>query len=64
MRQDSPSVPKTTTTPATLRLVPIVSEAIPATTVQRAASAAPGIEVKLAGTVVVVSSDMGMMLPN
>ena len=29
--------------------IPIVSEAIPAATVQRAASAAPGIEVKLAG---------------
>ena len=45
MRQDLPSVPKTTTPPTPLSLVPIVSEAIPATTVQRAASAAPGIEV-------------------
>jgi cystathionine beta-lyase/cystathionine gamma-synthase len=35
-----------------------VSEAIPATTVQRAASAAPEIEVKLAGAVVRVSSGM------
>jgi hypothetical protein len=35
-----------------------VSEAIPAATVERAASAAPGIEVKLAGAVVRVSSGM------
>ena len=34
------------------------SEAIPAATVQRTASAAPGIEVKLAGAVVRVSSGM------
>jgi transposase len=58
MRRDLPSVPETTTTPATLSFVPIVSEAIPAATVQRAASAAPGIEVKLAGAVVRVSSGM------
>jgi transposase len=58
MRQDLPSVPKTTTPPTPLSFVPIVSEAIPATTVQRAASAAPGIEVKLAGAVVRVSSGM------
>ena len=58
MRQDLPSVPETTTTPATVSFVPIVSEAIPAATVQRAASAAPGIEVKLAGAVVRVSSGM------
>ena len=56
MRQDLPSVPGTTT--ATPGFVPIVSEAIPAATVQRAASAAPGIEVKLAGAVVRVSSGM------
>src|SRR4051812_4148678 len=47
MRQDLPSVVATTTTPAMPNFVPIVSEAIPAATVQRAASAAPGIEVKL-----------------
>jgi transposase len=58
MRQDLPSVAKTTTPPATPSFVPIVSEAIPATTVQRTASAAPGIEVKLAGAVVRVSSGM------
>lgn len=56
MRQDVPSVPGEPTTP--LSFVPIVSEAIPAATVQRAASAAPGIEVKLAGAVVLVSSGM------
>src|SRR4029079_3902805 len=43
MRQDLPNVAATTTTPA---FVPIVSEAIPAATEQRAASAASGIEVK------------------
>src|ERR1700733_12347649 len=53
MRPDLPSVPKTTTPPAALSFVPIVSEAIPATTVQRA-----GIEVKLAGAVVRVLSGM------
>jgi transposase len=58
MRQELSSVPKTTPPPATLSFVPIVSEAIPAATVQRAASAAPGIEVRLAGAVVRVSSDM------
>ena len=58
MRQDLPSVRKTTTPPAALSFVPIVSETIPATTVQRAASVAPGIEVKLAGAVVRVSSGM------
>jgi transposase len=52
MRQDLPSVPGQTTTPATPSFIPIVSEAIPAATVQRAVSAAPGIEVKLAGAVV------------
>ena len=57
MRLDLPSVPKTTTLPAALSFVPIVSEAIPATTVQRAASVAPGIEVKLAGAVVRASPD-------
>jgi transposase len=55
MRQDVPSVPREPTTPS---FVPIVSEAIPAATVQRAASGAPGIEVKLAGAVVRVSSGM------
>jgi hypothetical protein len=55
MRQDLPNVALTTTTPG---FVPIVSEAIPAATVQRAASAASGIEVKLAGAVVRVSSGM------
>ena len=58
MRQDLPSVPEKTTTPATPSFIPIVSEAIPAATVQRAVSAAPGIEVKLAGAVVRVSSGM------
>jgi transposase len=37
MRLDLPSVPRKTTTPATPSFVPIVSEAIPAATVQRAA---------------------------
>jgi len=55
MRQDVPNVAGTTTAP---NFVPIVSEAIPAATVQRAASAASGIEVKLAGAVVRVSSGM------
>jgi hypothetical protein len=50
-----PNVAGTTTTPS---FVPIVSEAIPATTVPRAASTASGIEVKLAGAVVRVSSGM------
>src|ERR1700736_5747396 len=36
MRQELPSVPKTTPPPATQSFVPIVSEAIPAATVQRA----------------------------
>ena len=58
MRQDLPNVARPTTTPAASSFVPIVSEAIPAATVQRAASAAPGIEVKLAGAVVRVSSGM------
>jgi transposase len=58
MRQDVPSVAGAPTTPATPSFVPIVSEAIPAATVQRAASAASGIEVKLAGAVVRVSSGM------
>ena len=58
MRQDLTSVPGEPTTLATPSFVPIVSEAIPAATVQRAASAAPGIEVKLAGAVVRVSSGM------
>jgi transposase len=57
MRQDVPSVPGEPTTPATPRFVPIVSEAIPAATVH-AASAAPEIEVKLAGAVVRVSPGM------
>ena len=55
MRQGLPNVAGTTTTPS---FVPIVSEAIPATTVPRAASTASGIEVKLAGAVVRVSSGM------
>ena len=58
MRLDLSSVAGTTTTPATPSFVPIVSEAIPAATVQRATSAALGIEVKLAGAVVRVSSGM------
>jgi transposase len=58
MRQDALSVPREPITPATPSFVPIVSEPIPAATVQRAASAAPGIEVKLAGAVVRVSSGM------
>ena len=58
MRQDVPSAPREPTTPATPSFVPIVSEAIRAATVQRAASAAPGIEVTLAGAVVRVSSGM------
>src|ERR1700749_3098613 len=55
MRQDVPSVPRE---PATPSFVPIVSEAIPAAPVHHAASAAPGIEVKLAGAVVRVSPGM------
>src|ERR1700722_1017992 len=58
MRQDLPSVPGKTTTPATPSFIPIVSEAIPAATVQHTVSAASGIEVKLAGAVVRVSSGM------
>jgi transposase len=58
MRLDLSSVARTTTTPATPSFVPIVSEAIPAAPVQRATSAALGIEVKLAGAVVRVSSGM------
>jgi transposase len=58
MRLDLSSVARTTTTPATPSFVPIVSEAIPAATVQRATSAALGIEVRLAGAVVRVSSGM------
>jgi transposase len=58
MRRDLPNVPRDPTTPASPSFVPIVSEAIPSVTVQRAASAAPGIEVKLAGAVVRVSSGM------
>ena len=58
MRQDVLSVPREPTTPSTPSFVPIVSEALPAATVQRATSAAPGIEVKLAGAVVRVSSGM------
>ena len=58
MRLDLSSVAGTTTTPATPSFVPIVSEAIPAAPVQRATSAALGIEVKLAGAVVRVSSGM------
>ena len=58
MRLDLSSVAGTTTTPATPSFVPIVSEAIPAAPVQRAAAAPPGIEVKLAGAVVRVSSGM------
>src|ERR1700746_2971188 len=52
MRQDVLSVPRETATAGTPSFVPIVSEAIPAATVERAASTAPGIEVKLAGAVV------------
>ena len=58
MRQDVPSVPGERTTPATPSFVPIVSEAIPAATVQRAASVAPEIEVELAGAVVRVAGGM------
>src|ERR1700760_2089544 len=43
---------------ATPNFVPIVSEALPAATVQPAASPVQGIEVKLAGAVVRVSSGM------
>ena len=57
MRQDVPSVPREPITPATPSFVPIVSEAIPATTVRHAAPA-PEIEVKLAGAVVRVSPGM------
>ena len=55
MRQDLASAAGTTATPG---FVPIVSEAVPAAMVQRTTSAAPGIEVKLAGAVVRVSSGM------
>ena len=56
MHQDLPSVTGTTRTLATPSFVPIVSEVIPTTAVQRAASATAGIEVKLAGAVVRVSA--------
>ena len=55
MRQDLASAAGTTATPS---FVPIVGEAVPAATVQGTTSAAPGIEVKLAGAVVRVSSGM------
>ena len=55
MRQDLASAAGTTATPG---FVPIVSDAIAAATVQRAASGPPGIEVELAGAVVRVSSGM------
>ena len=42
MRQDLPSVPGKTTTPATPSFIPIVNEAIPAATVQRAAFCGDG----------------------
>ena len=58
MRQDLPSIPGEPTPPPTRSFVPIVSEAVLAATVQRTTSAAPGIEVKLAGAVVRVSSGM------
>ena len=58
MRQDVPSVPGEPTTPAMPSFVPIVSEAIPAATVQHAASVAPEIEVELAGAVVRVAGGM------
>jgi transposase len=58
MRQDLPLVAGRPRTPATPSFVPIVSEAIPTATVQRAASAAPGIEIQLAGAVVRVWSGM------
>jgi hypothetical protein len=47
-----------TPTPATPSFVPIVSEPVPAATLQRAASAASGIEIKLSGAVVLISSGM------
>ena len=55
MRQDLASAAGITATPG---FVPIVSEAVPAAMVQRAASGPPGIEVELAGAVVRVSSGM------
>jgi transposase len=58
MRQDVVSVPRELPRPVTPGFVPIVSEALPAATAQRAASAGAGIEVKLAGAVVRVSSGM------
>ena len=58
MRQDVVSVPRELPTPATPGFVPIVSEALSAATVHRGASAAAGIEVKLAGAVVRVLSGM------
>jgi transposase len=57
MRQDLPNIPGEPTPPPRLSFVPIVSEAIPAAAVQRAAPT-PGTEVKLAGAVVRVSSGM------
>ena len=55
IRQDLPNVAQDHNEPS---FVPIMSPAIPATTVPRAASTASGIEVKLAGAVVRVSSGM------
>jgi transposase len=49
MRQDLPSLPRTTTMPATPGFVPIVSEAVPPVTLPDASSSAPVIEVRLAG---------------
>jgi transposase len=57
MRQDVPSPPGEPPAPSPPDFVPIVSEAIPAAPGQRA-SAASGIEVKLAGAVVRVSRGM------
>jgi transposase len=58
MRQDLPGVAGITTTLATSSFVPIVSEVIATGAVQRAAPAAAGIEVELAGAVVRVPSGM------
>jgi transposase len=57
MRHDLPSTPGEAPISATPSFVPIVSEALPAATV-RPAFAAPGIEVKLSGAVVLISSGM------
>jgi transposase len=57
-RRDTATMPATTAKSVTPKFVPIMTEAISPAPVPRAASAAPVIEVKLAGAVVRVVSNM------